>query len=78
MLYEIFQLLKFIKTKIFLNINETKDELRHEKLRSLCDREYNLEPFGYNSIELVERLINDLTSLKRHFKKCKQNILEIN
>ena len=57
---------------------DERDELRYQMLRSLCDIKHYFEPFDYNSIELVERLINDLTSLKRHFKKCKQNILEIN
>ena len=57
---------------------EAKDELRYQMLRSLCDREHYLESFDYNSIELVERLINDLTSLKRRFKKFKENISELN
>ena len=57
---------------------EERDELRYQMLRSLCDREHYLEPFDYNSIELVERLINDLTSLKKRFKKFKENILELN
>ena len=57
---------------------EARDELRYQMLRSLCDREHYLEPFDYNSIELVEKLINDLTSLKKRFKKYKQNILELN
>jgi len=56
---------------------EAKDELRYQMLRSLCDRENYLEPFDYNSIELVERLINDLTSLKKRFKKFKESILEL-
>ena len=56
---------------------ESRDELRYQMLRSLCDREHYLEPFDYDSIELVERLINDLTSLKKRFKKYKENILEL-
>ena len=57
---------------------EPKDELRYQMLRSLCDRERYLERFDYGSIELVERLINDLISLKKRFKKYKDNILELN
>ena len=57
---------------------EARDELRYQMLRSLCDREHYLEPFDYNSIELVEKLINDLTALKKRFKKYNQNILELN
>ena len=55
-----------------------RDELRYQMLRSLCDREKYLEPFDYGSIELVERLINDLTALKNRFKKYKENIVELN
>ena len=57
---------------------EARDELRYQMLRSLCDRENYLEPFDYGSIELVERLINDLTSLKKRFQKYKENIVELN
>lgn len=57
---------------------ESRDEVRYQMLRSLCDREHYLEPFDYESIELIERLINDLTSLKKRFKKYKENILELN
>ena len=57
---------------------EGRDELRYQMLRSLCDREHYLEPFDYGSIELVERLINDLTALKKRFEKYKENILELN
>ena len=57
---------------------EVRDELRYQMLRSLCDREHYLEPFDYGSIELVERLINDLTALKKRFEKYKENILELN
>ena len=57
---------------------EARDELRYQMLRSLCDRENYLEPFDYDSIELVERLINDLTSLKKRFQKYKENITELN
>jgi hypothetical protein len=57
---------------------ESKDELRYQILRSLCDREHYLEPFDYGSIELVERLINDLITLKKRLKKFKDDILESN
>lgn len=57
---------------------EVRDELRYQMLRSLCDREHYLEPFDYGSIELVERLINDLTALKKRFEKYKESMLELN
>ena len=57
---------------------ESRDELRYQMLRNLCDREHYLEPFDYNSIELVEKLINDLISLKKRFKRYKENIQELN
>jgi segregation and condensation protein A len=36
---------------------ESRDELRYQMLRSLCDKANYLEPFDYGSIELVEKLI---------------------
>ena len=57
---------------------EAKDELRYQMLRSLCDREHYLQPFDYGSMEIVEKLINDLTSLKKRFKKFKDNITDLN
>jgi len=57
---------------------ESRDELRYQMLRSLCDKANYLEPFDYGSIELVEKLINDIIALKRKFKKCEKNINELN
>ena len=57
---------------------EARDELRYQMIRSLCDKEHFLEPFDYNSLELVERLINDISSLKKKLKKYKENITELN
>ena len=57
---------------------ESRDELRYQMLRSLCDKANYLEPFDYGSIELVEKLINDIIALKRKFIKCEKNINELN
>ena len=57
---------------------ESRDELRYQMLRSLCDKANYLEPFDYGSIELVEKLINDIIALKRKFKKWEKNINELN
>ena len=57
---------------------ESRDELHYQMLRSLCDKANYLEPFDYGSIELVEKLINDIIALKRKFKKCEKNINELN
>ena len=57
---------------------ESRDELRYQMLRSLCDKANYLEPFDYGYIELVEKLINDIIALKRKFKKCEKNINELN
>jgi len=57
---------------------ESRDELRYQMLRSLCDKANYLEPFDYGSIELVEKLINDIIALKRKFKKYEKNINELN
>ena len=57
---------------------EQRDEVRYQMLRSLCDREKYLEPFDYGSIELVEKLINDLTSLKKRFQKYKEDVSDLN
>ena len=57
---------------------ESRKESRYQILRNLCDREHYLEPFDYSSIKLVEKLINDLISLKKRLKKYKENIQELN
>ena len=57
---------------------EAKDELRYQKLRSLCDKENYFEPFDYGSIDLIEKLIKDMIILKQKLKKYVKNIKELN
>ena len=57
---------------------ETKDEVRYQKLRSLCDREHYLEPFDYGSIKLIEKLIHDIILFKQNAKIYEKNIKELN
>ena len=57
---------------------EAKEELRYQKLRSLCDKEHYLEPFDYDSIDLIEKLINDLILSKQRIKNYEKKVNELN
>ena len=55
-----------------------KDELRYKKIRSICDREHYLDIFNYDSMDLIEKIINDLIAEKKKIKIFEKNIKELN
>ena len=57
---------------------EAKDELRYQRLRALCDKEHYLDTFDYDSIDLIEKLINDLILLKQQIKIFEKNTKQMN
>ena len=57
---------------------DAKDELRYQKLRSLLDKEHFLEPFDYDSIDLIEKLINNLISANQRIRNYEKNVNELN
>ena len=57
---------------------ESNEELRYQRLRSLCDKEKYLEPFDYSSLELVEKLIKDIIIMKKRINKNEQKMKEMN
>ena len=57
---------------------KVKDELRYKKIRSICDREHYLDIFNYDSMDLIEKIINDLIAEKKKIKIFEKNIKELN